>query len=203
MLLADNRYSKVTIFVRNRTILADEKLEEIVVDFNRIDDYAHHIKGDDLFCCIGTTQKKAGSKEAFRNVDFKIPANLARIAATNKIPSFLVVSSIGAKATSSNFYLHVKGEMEAQVQKMNIPKTIILRPSLLLGERKEYRFAEELAKKLSPVNDFFMVGRLKKYRSIKAKDVARAMIKLAHIQTNKVFWESDQIQKTANDCTYH
>jgi uncharacterized protein YbjT (DUF2867 family) len=129
-----------------------------------------------VFCCIGTTQKTAGSTEAFQKVDRDIPVALARWAAANGVSTFVAISSIGADAHSKSVYLRTKGEMEEGVATAGVPSTYILRPSLLDGEREEFRLAEQIGNRALAVINPLMVGPLKRYRSVHTQTVAGAML---------------------------
>ena len=130
------------------------------------------------YCCLGTTMKKAGSKEAFLKVDLDMVVDFATKAKAAGINRFAVVSSIGASAKSKNFYLNTKGRVEEQLKEIGFERLVILRPSLLLGKRNEKRFGEDMGRVLYSVFKFLFIGPLKKYRGIQASDVAKAMIAL-------------------------
>jgi len=129
-----------------------------------------------VFCCIGTTQKRAGSTEAFQKVDRDIPVALAEWAAANGVSTFVAVSSVGAEAHAKSIYLRTKVEMEEGVARAGVPSTYILRPSLLDGEREEFRLAEQIGNRALAVLNPVMVGPLKRYRSVRTKTVAAAML---------------------------
>lgn len=193
-LLQDNRYQKIILIVRKSMNLKHEKLEEKIVDFNTFIQQISPIQADEIYCCIGTTIKKAGSKEAFEAVDLEIPAKIAQLAVKNNIQKLLLVSSLGANLHTSNFYLKTKARMEHAVAKNPIDTVIFFRPSILLGARAEFRFGELMAKILMPIIKFFLLGNLKKYRAIKAEVVAQAMINVANSEKEGLcYLESDQI----------
>lgn len=177
LLLANHVYSEIIVLVRKSFLSANKKLTEIVFDFDRPDPTV--IRADDVFCCLGTTIKKAGSKEAFRKVDYTYPLTLADLALKNGAQQFLIVTALGADSGSMFFYNRVKGEVEEQLTKLNYPSLKIFQPSLLLGERNEHRAGEKLGEVLFGVVGFLMVGPLKKYRAIDSGKVARAMVTLA------------------------
>lgn len=191
-LLSDARYHKIKIFVRKPSGIQHPKLEEVVIDFKQLDNYRDQIHCDDFFCCLGTTIKAAGSQENFRRVDFEWVKWCAETASENKVKNFLVISSLGADATSLNFYYRVKGEMEKAVSALKFEKCVIFRPSMLLGKRNELRLAEMAGK-------IFMVGLSflfpAKYKAIKAEVVAKAMIKSANEKGVNGILESDVIRK--------
>lgn len=130
---------------------------------------------DAVICCLGTTIKKAGSKENFARVDLELPLQIAQIAKENQVPVFCLVSSVGADSNSSNFYLRTKGQLEKKLIVLNFSALHIMRPSLLLGPRTEFRLGESAAKMLMPILNPLLVKALSKYKAIKASDLARAL----------------------------
>ncbi|MEC5142563.1 oxidoreductase [Chitinophaga sp. 212800010-3] len=194
-LLQDPAFSKVKVLVRQPWAHARPKLESIIVDFDDEAALASVLQGDILFCCIGTTIKKAGSQENFRAVDYAIPVRCATIAYTQGVSQFLVISSIGANERSRNFYLRTKGEMEVAVQDIKFQSLAIFRPSFLLGQRQEFRPGEWISKYLILLFYFLLQGKWKKYRGIKAATVANAMMIAAKEAIGGVsIYESDAIQ---------
>lgn len=136
--------------------------------------------GDCIFCCIGTTQNKVkGDKNAYRKVDFDIPVNAAKMGKDAGFKNYLLVSSVGANARSSNFYLQLKGEVEKKIAELNFASFHVFRPSILLGERKEFRLGEIIGKSVIQMISGLFLGNLRKYKGIKAADVAKAMIAAA------------------------
>lgn len=174
ILLDQPGYSRVVALVRRPLTLSHPKLDQRVVDWEQLD--ANLFRVDDLYCCLGTTIRKAGSQAAFRRVDFEYPAAMARLARAQGARQFLLVSSMGADPGSSIFYSRVKGEVEAAVAAAGIPAVHIFRPSLLLGNRREHRTGERIAVALSPLFSPLMPAR---YRPIQARDVAQAMVHAA------------------------
>jgi uncharacterized protein YbjT (DUF2867 family) len=172
-------YGKIIIFQRKAAATLDQKTQYVQLDFEKLNDYSHLMKGDDVFCCLGTTMHKARSKPAFRKVDYEYPLQIAGIAKGNSVNGFFLVSSIGADVKSSNFYLHTKGETEQDIQKLGFLRLGIFRPSLLLGNRNEGRLGERFAQGLYPLFHWLLQGNLKKYRAIPASDVAKAMVYVA------------------------
>jgi uncharacterized protein YbjT (DUF2867 family) len=199
LLLESPHYTGVRSLVRKSSGLQHPKLNEQVVDFDRISDAENAVRGDDLFCCLGTTIRVAGSQEAFRKVDLIYVVETAGAAQRNGATRFFVVSSLGADPNSSVFYNRIKGEMEATVSRMPFLSIGILRPSLLLGERKEYRLGEKVGAIGMGLISFAMVGRARKYRPIHASAVAAGMLFLARTNFQGVrIVESDEIQRMAN-----
>ncbi len=192
-------YRRVVVFSRREIPVNADKTELVIDNLESPDKLAGKIKGDDVYCCLGTTINKAGSKEAFRKVDLDLPSNIAGIASKNGMKNFAVISSLGADDLSRNFYLRTKGEMEKAVSAHPFGHLVIVRPSLLTGHRKEFRLSETMAKMVMPAVDLLLTGRLMKYRSIKAHTVARAMVSLVIFPREKTVFESDELQHIAQD----
>jgi uncharacterized protein YbjT (DUF2867 family) len=177
-LLAEERYGSVVALVRRASLPAHPKLDERLVDFDRLS--ADQIGSpSDVFCAIGTTIRKAGSQAAFRAVDYDLPAHVAGLAAAQGSKCFVLVSSVGADHTSSNFYLRVKGELEAAVNGMAFDAVHIMRPSFLMGERPESRPAERIGIAIAKLTQGLLAGPLAKYRPIEAATVSKAMVAAA------------------------
>lgn len=194
-LLHDPAFSKVKVLVRQPWAHARPKLESIIVDFDDEESLAAALQGDILFCCIGTTIKKARSQENFRAVDYGIPVKCARIAKEQGVSQFLLMSSINANPRSRNFYLRTKGQTEEAIQQAGFFSVNIFRPSVLIGQRNEFRLGEWIGKYLFQLFYFLLQGRWKKYRGIKAATVANAMIIAAKENDEGVsIYESDAIQ---------
>jgi uncharacterized protein YbjT (DUF2867 family) len=174
-LLADGKYSRVIAIVRRPLAVAHPKLESRVIDFEQIGTL-EPTAIDDVFCALGTTIKKAGSQEAFRKVDFEYPKALAEYAKRCGALRIALVSSVGADASSSNFYLRVKGETEAAIEWLGFGSTNIFRPSLLMGARPEQRIGEQIAIPVMKAVQFLLIGGLRRYRPIHADTVAAAMV---------------------------
>ena len=174
-LLEDNRYKSVKVFVRRSINISNTKLVEYIVDFDKITDWKNKITGDELYSAMGTTIKKAGSKEAQYKIDVTYQYEFAKAAAENGVKSYFLVSSSGANTKSKLFYMKIKGELEEKVKLLSFNKIRIFRPSLLLGDRDEKRFGEKAAERLLkivvPLFPF-----LKNQRPIEGEKVARAMI---------------------------
>ncbi len=177
-LLAAQRFRQVVILLRRRVAFEHPKLEQIVTEF-RGNVGLPSMAGGVFLCALGTTIKKAGSQEAFRRVDCEIPFALAREALLCGAHGVAVVSSVGADANSSNFYLKVKGEMEEGIRGLGYPSVDIFRPSFLMGDRQESRPGERAGIAAAKALQGVFVAGLSKYRPIEAADVARAMAKAA------------------------
>jgi len=174
-LLNSIEFGEVKIFVRRTLEITHPKLKEHIIDFDNLSFWKQDLIGDSLFSCMGTTIKTAGSKEKQYLVDFTYPYNCIEAAIDNGTKQIILVSSIGAKATSSNFYLRMKGELEEAIKKLNPENFIIFRPSILDGNRVESRPAEYKAIQIMRI-----LGKLpflKKYAPTRVKDMAASMIK--------------------------
>lgn len=198
VLLEDPAYDKVKVLTRRPLDLEHPKLEQVKADFFRLDQYGEHFKVDDVFCCLGTTIRKAGSQKAFRRVDYDYPVKIAELAKANGATKFLVISAMGADAKSNVFYSRVKGQMEEALKRMDFSSLHIFRPSLLLGKRDEFRLGEKAASLLAPAFSPILRGGMKKYKPIEAADVAKAMCKAAKSEEQGVFvHSSDKIAELA------
>ena len=189
LLLNDGDYSTVRILVRKPVGMTHQKLDVQIVSF---DDY-HDIKekigsGHSLFCCVGTTMKKVkGDKDAYRKVDYNIPVNAANAALENGFKKYLLVSSVGANRNAGNFYLQLKGLVEDTIALLEFESIHFFRPSVLLGNRKESRPAEKIAQGSMKMFSILFLGRLQKYKPIRAIDVAKAMIAASKSPDKGVF----------------
>ncbi|UQD57540.1 NAD(P)H-binding protein [Flavobacterium sp. K5-23] len=196
ILLESKEYDKVITFGKRVSGNQHPKLIEHLIDFDKPESYDDLVKGDDFFCTIGTTIKKAGSKEAFRKVDFEYPKQFALIALKNGVKQFLLISSLGADANSGNFYLRTKGEIESFLENCNFESVSIVQPSLLLGNRNEFRFGEKAGAFMMKVFSFLFIGNLKKYKPIQGITVAKALFELAQKKTIGFgIYKSDTIQR--------
>ncbi|PRZ23899.1 NAD(P)H-binding protein [Flavobacterium granuli] len=198
-LLESKDYDKVISFVKRDSGKQHPKLSQHIIDFDQPESYQELIVGDDFFCTIGTTIKKAGTKEAFKKVDFKYPQQFASFASKNKVKKFLLISSLGADKYSNNFYLKTKGEIEDFLENSSFESVSILRPSLLLGNRQEFRLGERVAGIFMRTVSFLFFGKLKKYKPIESETVAKALLTIAQ-KNIKGFtvYESDSIENIAN-----
>ncbi len=194
-LLKEDKISLVKIFVRKPTGIAHPKLQEIILDFDKMDK-AEEIKGDYLFSCLGTTLKKAGSKEVQQKIDRDYPVRIAQIAAKNGVGKYLAVSSVGADAQSGNFYLRTKGEMEnGVIEAMTKDKTRIFRPSFLLGDRKESRIGEKIGIALAKFLNPLIISVFRKYKGIEVTQLSKSMLYTALTNKSGLFYEYDDFYK--------
>jgi uncharacterized protein YbjT (DUF2867 family) len=199
LLLDSNDYEKVITFAKRDTGIKHPKLTQHIIDFDNPETYKDLVDGDDFFCTIGTTIKKAGSKAAFRKVDFEYPKQFAAFALQNKVKQFLIISSLGADANSGNFYLKTKGEIESFLKDSNFESVSILQPSLLLGDRTEFRLLEKVGAFFMKAFSFLLLGKLQKYKPIESTVVAKSLLIIAK-RNDKGFkiYESDKVQKITN-----
>jgi uncharacterized protein YbjT (DUF2867 family) len=202
LLLDDPFYEKVVAPVRQPLAIEDNSLLQVQVDFERIEEHVAEFRANDVFCCLGTTIKKAGSREAFSRVDLTYPSRFAEMALANGAGQFLLVSAVGADPDSSIFYNQVKGEVEEAVAHYDFDTFHIFRPSLLLGKRRENRPGERFAQHISRLMSFALVGPLKMYRPVEAEAVAFAMVEIAKEgwQGRHVF-SSEMIRSIYQDST--
>jgi len=178
-ILSERSYGRVVCLLRRRLPREHPKMEQRVVDFDHLEETAGDLRGDHLFCCLGTTLRDAGSREAFRKADLDLPMSLARAAASAGAKRFILVSSLGADPASRVFYLRVKGELETAASRLPFEAVHIMRPSLLLGRGSGARPLERVAASLLtmfPDKAGTPMGRL---RPVEAKAVAQAMVRAA------------------------
>ena len=192
-IINNSNYSKVKIFVRSSLEISDPKVEIINTDFKDLQKIKNLIIGDDCFFCIGTTKKNSPDKNEYRRVELDLPKKIAQISKSNDIKSFIYVSSGFADPKNSGDYLKYKGLVEEEIKSLNFEKIGILRPSFLLGNRKENRVGEKIGififKLLSPL----FVGPFKKMKPIHSEIVAKAMIQIANEDIQQIIFESNEI----------
>jgi uncharacterized protein YbjT (DUF2867 family) len=177
-ILENPAYSKVVLLLRKPLTISHPKLVQEVIDFDKPD--ASKIMGDDLFCAMGTTLAKAGSKEGQYKIDCTYPFEIGKIAKANGVKQYILVSAVGANYDSSNFYLRTKGDLEKKIESLGFQNFVSLRPSMLLGDRGEFRLGEKIGMVLSNVLSPLLFGSLRKYHGIEASDVAKAMQRFAN-----------------------
>ncbi len=176
LLLADPAYGEATALVRRPLEVESDKLRSLIVDFDRLDEVSDPPPADDVFCCLGSTMKRAGSKAAFRKVDHDYVVATARLGLAAGARQFLLVSAVGAGASSMSFYSRVKGEAEDSVAELGYEALHVFQPSILIGERAESRPVERLGVAASRVMNGLMAGPLRRYRGIRAETVAAGMV---------------------------
>jgi uncharacterized protein YbjT (DUF2867 family) len=183
-LIESEVYDKIIALVRKEIPFHSPKLVQVIVDFDNLPLIADNLKADDVFCCLGTTIRKAGSQEAFKKVDYDYCLNLAKETHINGSKNFFLVSALGANSKSKIFYKQVKGELEEAISKVGFNSFYIFRPSLLLGNRNEFRLGEKIMQIIMKPISKLMFGSMKKYAAIESQQVAKAMYWLA-ITNNK------------------
>jgi len=198
LLIKDDYYTTIKIFVRSKININDPKVEIINLDFNKLSEYSHLIKGDDCFFCIGTTKKKTPNNDEYRNIEYNFPVNIAEIAKNNNVRSFMYVSSLGSNPNTKNTYLKNKGEAEEFLKKLNFSQLSIIRPSFLLGDRNEFRLGEIIGKNIYKKLSFLFQGSLRKFRAIESKNVAKAMIVISKNNYQDIYFDSEYLQDISN-----
>ena len=192
-LIENDNYSNIKLFVRSEISINEPKIEIIKTDFNDLENHKEDIKGNDCFFCIGTTKQNSPDKNEYQKIELEIPKKIAQIARANSVNSFIFISSIYANPKSSGDYVKFKGLVEEELKKLNFSNLGILRPSFLMGDRKENRAGEKIGiltfRLLSPL----LLGPLKKMKPINSEKVAKAMIKIANENLRKTIFESDEI----------
>lgn len=203
LLLNDPQYSQVIALTR-KPLEAHPKLKQVETDFSNLEQKKSDLQADTVFCCLGTTMAKAGSKENFYRVDFHFPYLLARISYTLGARQFLMVSALGANPKSSVFYNRVKGEAEKAISEIGFSSVHFFRPSLLLGARDEKRSGEKIAKSLFTFFDILIPA---KYKAIDSAKVARAMVRASHdhspgiqIHESRALQRHDRRHSTCKAC---
>lgn len=190
----DPNYQNIIVVCRNTMALSSPKVIQKIVDFSKLSQELQEVKADDVFCCLGTTIRKAGSQAAFYQVDFSYPLEAAKVLQKNGARHFLLVTAMGAKSNSLIFYNRVKGQIEDAVQALGYPALSLFRPSLLLGNRQENRAGEKVSIVLFGCLGFLFCGPLLKYRPIAAENVAKAMLKQANnFNSGVVIIENDKM----------
>ena len=198
LLIKDDYYTAIKIFARSKVNINDPKVEIINLDFNKLNEYSHLIKGDDCFFCIGTTKKQTPNKDEYRNIEYNFPVNIGKIAKNNNVRSFMYVSSLGSNPNTKNTYLKNKGEAEELLKKLNFSQLSIIRPSFLLGDRNEFRLGEIIGKNIYKKLSFLFQGSLRKFRAIESKNVAKAMIVISKNNYQDIYFDSEYLQDISN-----
>ena len=164
------------VLARRPAPTGNSRLDWRVIDFENLADQAEQFDVDVVFSCLGSTKKNAGSPEAFKKIDFGYVLTAAHLASKIGTQAFLVVSSAGANRRSPFLYMRTKGELEAALEDVPIPRLHIFRPNLLLGDRIEMRRTERLGIAVMSMLTPALAGPLRRYRAIKAATVAKAMV---------------------------
>lgn len=199
-LAEDPEYSSVTVLIRKQMDITHPHIRQVLVDFDNLAQYRAEFAAEDIYCCLGTTIAKAGTREAFRRVDLEYPLQAAQLAAAEGAKQFAVITAMGANESSPFFYNRVKGELERRLAECGLHALHIVRPSLLLGHRQEKRTGEEWAAAVSRRLPFLWRGPLKRYRPIQAASVAAAMRAVVRQGKTGVHrYESAELHRLAGD----
>jgi uncharacterized protein YbjT (DUF2867 family) len=198
-LIKNENYNKIKLFVRSEIIINDLKVEIVKTDFNNMEKHKEEMTGDHCYFCIGTTKQNSPDKDEYRRVELDLPKQIAQITKSNSVNSFVFVSSGYADPNSSGDYLKFKGLVEEELKRLSFNKLGIMRPSFLIGDRKEKRVGEKLGifvfKLLSPL----FLGPLKKMKPIQSEKVAKAMIKISNGDFIQQIFESNEIVEISNN----
>jgi len=196
LILNDPFFSSVTIVVRKKLPLSNDKLTQIISTFEELKENRHSLVGDVLFSCLGSTKRKTPNPKEYYKIDHDYPVLGSKLALENGIRFIHIVSSIGSNNSSSNSYLKMKGETEEDISKLPFQGIHIYQPSLIIGKRNESRPLEKISESVFTLINPLLIGSLKKYRSILAKDIAKAMfnqskkqIKGIHIYPSNIIKE--------------
>lgn len=195
-LLDGDAYAEVLVLVRKPLSLQHTKLSQLVLDFDKMDEYADKLTGDAVFSCLGTTVAQTPDKVLYRKIDHDYPIRLAQLALKNGVQQFHWVSSVGADATSSNAYLKLKGETEDDLKKVGTPSLHLYRPSMLTGRKEKMRFSESMINAIMMLANPLLMGGLTKYHSIPGSVVAKAMIQQSiDNETGTFIYQYNELKK--------
>lgn len=198
LLLKNDKYETVYTISRKKLDIESPKLIQIIADFDSIDQYIKDLKVDHFYSCIGSTKAKTPEKAKYYEIDLEYPYKVANTLFANGCNTLCLVSSIGADSTSKNFYLKLKGDAEETLRSIGYESFHVFRPSLLLGDRKEFRLMEKIAQIIYPIFNVLLIGKLKDYQSIQAKDIASAMINVSLAsKTGEYIYQTQQIKELA------
>lgn len=195
---ASDDFNEIVIITRRSLDIYSKKVRQVLVDFDKLDDISREFSGDMIFSCLGSTKSKTPDSALYRKIELDYTLKIARTGLNNGVKQFHYVSSLGADASSSNSYLRLKGEVELELKKLNFEGLHIYQPSYLTGNRQEKRIDDTIMRPLMLVLDNLLIGKLKKYRSIAAETVAKAMIKQSLKNKRGTFtYPSDIIKQLA------
>ena len=193
-LLNNEEYSRVKIFTRKDIKKIHSKLDIYNINFKQLDNYKDKIIGTDCFFCLGTTRRQTPNKLDYIDTEFNLPVSIAQISKENKIKSFIYVSSGGANAQSKNLYLQNKGKAENEIINLLFDFTAFIQPSLLLGNRSEFRIGERIAQFIFKSLSFIFVGKLRPFKAIHALTVSKAIIKIINKKEKNLYFTSDKLE---------
>ena len=196
-LIEDEAYTAIKLFSRNKIEGLPIKVKQFLGNILQLENFEKDFEADEVFCCIGTTAKKTSDKTVYKAIDYGIPVTAAKLSKRNNIPTFMVVSAMGANARSNIFYNKTKGEMERDVLLQKIINTYVLQPSIIGGKRKETRIGEKIGLAVFKLFQPLFFGGLKKYQITEAEHIAQAMINLANSPSKKQFIASHDIEALA------
>lgn len=195
-LLEAKEYETVTAIVRRPLSIKHPKLNEVIIDFDHLEQYSEQMVADDVFCCLGTTIKKAKTKEVMKKIDADYPLALARLTQRLGAKHFLLISSMNANPSSKIWYSQMKGKLEEELSTVPFQTISIVRPSLLLGNRHEFRLGEKIAATIFQAVSFVFVGPLLKVKAIEGRQVAQSMYSIAQNNRQGVnIYPSDILQR--------
>lgn len=198
-LSADPAFNRIIALVRRAGSFNDPAVTELVVNYDQLEDYGAQLKGDVVFSCLGTTRKQTPDQQAYFVIDHDYPLQLAQLTSANGTSQFHLISSVGANASASTFYIRLKGQTEIDIAALPFAGMHIYRPSFLDGPRKEFRFLEKAGLAVFKIINPLFRGHFRKYRSIRVKDIAKAMIdRFKAAQPGVHYYESDEIQRLAD-----
>ena len=180
-LLESKLYSNIIVLVRNPIPIKHPLLQQVKVNYDQLENYKEELKGDDYYCCLGTTMKKAGSRQEFYKVDFTYCLSFAKVAETNAATSFSIISAVGADPSSSIYYSQVKGKLEEELKKLRFKRLHIFHPSLLMGNRLELRIGEVIGSVFAKIVSPLMFGSLAKFKPIESTQLADALLNIAQL----------------------
>lgn len=193
LLLNNKDYQKVIVYTRRTLGINHSKLEEKIIDFDKLNET---VQADDVYCCLGTTIKQAGSKPAFEKVDYEYPLKIAKLQKQASSKKFMLISAMGADASSIIFYSKIKGKLENELKQLGYESLSIFRPSFITGDRKEKRTGEKIGLVFMKLINPLLIGPLKKYKAVSALAIAKAMIHFASLnQVSNQIILSDEIKK--------
>lgn len=198
-LVESDEYRQIKLFTRRASPISHPKIQVHLCDLLNLSALNDLFTGDEVFCCIGTTKAKTPDKSNYQAIDLNVPKVAAKLAKANNIDFFAVISAMGANPKSSVFYNRVKGKMEQAIMAEKLKHTYILRPSLLFGQRKETRLAEDASNRMLAIMRPLMIGKLKSYRAISASSVACCLYQLAQTRPDTCIVKSDEIQNISDD----
>lgn len=198
LLIEQPSYTEVLLLVRRPLQISHSKVQQLIVNFDNLKEHAASIQGDIIFSCLGTTRNKSPEPAQYKKVDLDYPLEIAQTGLLNGVKSFHIVTSLGADSTSRSPYLKLKGELENALKKLPFQSLHIYQPSYLVGNRTESRIDDKIMRPLMRLIDPVLMGNLKKYKSMPAETLAKAMVNQSLKNLNGIFtYPSNQIKEQA------